>query len=79
MRRAIQMGRRKSLDRSNSVRKSVSLEVDELTNNGSGGANGNGNLNVNVNAKVAPFGVDYVQGVRMRFNEREFGSNSMRE
>ncbi|XP_047180853.1 protein OCTOPUS-like [Vigna umbellata] len=71
--------RRKSLDRSNSVRKSVSLEVDELTNNGSGGANGNGNLNVNENAKVAPSGVDYVQGVRVGFNEREFGSNSMRE
>ncbi|KAG2380770.1 UPF0503 protein [Vigna angularis] len=62
---------------------SVSLEVDELTNNGSGGANGNGNgnlnVNVNVNAKVAPSGVDYVQGVRVGFNEREFGSNSMRE
>ncbi|CAJ1949224.1 unnamed protein product [Sphenostylis stenocarpa] len=75
--------RRKSLDRSSSVRKSVSLEVDELSNNGSGGVNGNGNgngnLNVNVNAKVAPAGVDYVQGVRMGFNEREFGSNSMRE
>ncbi|XP_017409303.1 protein OCTOPUS-like [Vigna angularis] len=71
--------RRKSLDRSNSVRKSVSLEVDELTNNGSGGANGNGNLNVNANAKMTPSGVDYVQGVRIEFNEREFRSNSMRE
>ncbi|KOM42697.1 hypothetical protein LR48_Vigan05g030100 [Vigna angularis] len=73
--------RRKSLDRSNSVRKSVSLEVDELTNNGRGGANGNGNLNgnVNANAKMAPSGVDYVHGVRMGFNERKFGSNSMWE
>lgn len=73
--------RRKSLDRSSSVRKSVSLEVDELSNNGSGAVNGNGNLNVNVNvnAKVAPSGVDYVQGVKMGFNERDFGSNSMRE
>ncbi|KAG2376540.1 uncharacterized protein HKW66_Vig0241700 [Vigna angularis] len=59
-------------------RKSVSLEVDELTNNGSGGANGNGNLNVNANAKVAPSRVDYVQGVRMGFNEREFGMTSSR-
>ncbi|KAL2337848.1 hypothetical protein Fmac_012294 [Flemingia macrophylla] len=80
--------RRKSLDRSSSVRRSVSLEVDELSN-GSGGVSNN----VNVNAKVvappppppppAAAGVDYVQGVRMMgFNDRdrgEFGSNSMRE
>ncbi|TKY63435.1 UPF0503 protein [Spatholobus suberectus] len=69
--------RRKSLDRSSSVRKSVGLEVDELCgSNGSGGVNGNGNGNENVNAKVAPAGVDYV---RMGFNDREFRSNSMRE
>ncbi|XP_020203949.1 protein OCTOPUS [Cajanus cajan] len=76
--------RRKSLDRSSSVRKSVSLEVDELSN-GSGGVSNNVNVNVNVNAKVAPAGagVEYVQGVRMMgLNDRdrgEFGSNSMRE
>ncbi|KAG5060313.1 hypothetical protein AAZX31_01G102000 [Glycine max] len=67
--------RRKSLDRSSSARKSISLEVDELGNNGNENGNGNGNGN----AKVAPAGVDYVQGVRMGFNDREFGSNSMRE
>ncbi|RDY10610.1 UPF0503 protein, chloroplastic, partial [Mucuna pruriens] len=70
--------RRKSLDRSSSARKSVSLEVDELCGSNVN-ANVSMNMNVNVNAKVAPAGVDYVQGVRMGFNDREFGSNSMRE
>ncbi|RZC19633.1 protein OCTOPUS-like [Glycine soja] len=66
--------RRKSLDRSSSARKSISLEVDELGNNGNENGNGNGN------AKVAPAGVDYAQGVRMGFNDREFDrSNSLRE
>ncbi|KAK7256870.1 hypothetical protein RIF29_30414 [Crotalaria pallida] len=82
--------RRKSLDRSSSIRKTaaaVVAEMDELkpVSNGIGIGGSNVNVsvnNVNANAKVTPASVDYFHGQKMVFNDRDSrdsNSNSLRD
>ncbi|KAE9622215.1 hypothetical protein Lalb_Chr01g0022911 [Lupinus albus] len=84
--------RRKSLDRSSSIRKTaaaVVAEMDELKPvlNGIGIGNSNVNANannvsVNANAKVSPASVDYIHGQKMVFPDRDLrdsNSNSLRD
>ncbi|CAL0328264.1 unnamed protein product [Lupinus luteus] len=82
--------RRKSLDRSSSIRKTaaaVVAEMDELkpVSNGIGSSSVNANVNnvsVNANAKVSPATVDYIHGQKMVFPDRDLrdsNSNSLRD
>lgn len=78
--------RRKSLDRSSSIRKTaaaVVAEMDELKPVSGGiGITNNVNANVNANAKVTPASVDYFHGQKMVFPDRDLrdsNSNSLRD
>ncbi|XP_015950318.1 protein OCTOPUS [Arachis duranensis] len=72
--------RRKSFERSNSMRRSsVSSLVGEMDELKCGSIANNSNPNVNGNAKVTPAGVDYVNGPKLAFLDRDLSSNSARD